>query len=68
MQKIAPYIIATFIHQDSLGNKTEYLDYDANAVTYILINSVKEQQQVIERKDKELRTNECADSGTVEAA
>jgi len=55
MQKIAPYTIGTFTHQDSLGNKTEYLDYDANAVTYILINSVKEQQQVIEQKDAELR-------------
>nr|WP_295930406.1 tail fiber domain-containing protein [uncultured Dyadobacter sp.] len=51
MQKIAPYTIGTFNYQDSLGNKTEYLDYDANAVTYILINSVKEQQQVIEEKD-----------------
>ncbi|MCF0073151.1 tail fiber domain-containing protein [Dyadobacter sp. CY261] len=55
MQKIAPYTIGTFIHQDSLGNKTEYLDYDANAVTYILINSVKEQQQVIEEKDAQIR-------------
>ncbi|MET7254161.1 tail fiber domain-containing protein [Dyadobacter jiangsuensis] len=55
MQKIAPYTIGTFAYQDSLGNKTEYLDYDANAVTYILINSVKEQQQVIEQKDVELK-------------
>jgi hypothetical protein len=55
MQKIAPYTIGTFTHQDSLGNKTEYLDYDANAVTYILINSVKEQQKVIEEKDEELK-------------
>lgn len=55
MQKIAPYTIGTFTHQDSLGNKTEYLDYDANAVTYILINSVKEQQRVIEQKDAELK-------------
>jgi len=55
MQKIAPYTIGTFTHQDSLGNKTEYLDYDANAVTYILINSVKEQQQVIKQKDAELK-------------
>ncbi|WP_090150724.1 tail fiber domain-containing protein [Dyadobacter soli] len=51
MQKIAPYTIGTFTHQDSVGNKTEYLDYDANAVTYVLINSVKEQQRVIEEKE-----------------
>ncbi|WP_426293198.1 tail fiber domain-containing protein [Dyadobacter endophyticus] len=55
MQKIAPYTIGTFIHQDSLGNKTEYLDYDANAVTYILINSVKEQQKAIENKETKIR-------------
>lgn len=55
MQKIAPYTVGTFQYQDSLGNKTEYLDYDANAVTYILINSVKEQQQTIEEKDAELK-------------
>lgn len=55
MQKIAPYTVGSFTYQDSLGNKSEYLDYDANAVTYILINSVKEQQEVIEQKDAELK-------------
>jgi hypothetical protein len=55
MQKVAPYTIGTFIYQDSLGNKTEYLDYDANAVTYILINSVKEQQRVIEDKEAKIQ-------------
>ncbi|MEO6285033.1 MAG: tail fiber domain-containing protein [Dyadobacter sp.] len=55
MQKIAPYTIGSSMYQDSLGNKTEYLDYDANAVTYILINSVKEQQEVIDQKDKEIK-------------
>lgn len=54
MQKIAPYTVGTFTHQDSLGNKTEYLDYDANAVTYILINSVKEQQRIIEEKEEKI--------------
>lgn len=54
MHQIAPYTVGTFTHQDSLGNKTEYLDYDANAVTYILINSVKEQQRTIEEKDAKI--------------
>lgn len=58
MQKIAPYTVGTFVHQDSLGNKTEYLDYDANAVTYILINSVKEQQRVIEDKEAKIQALE----------
>ncbi|WP_031525642.1 tail fiber domain-containing protein [Dyadobacter crusticola] len=55
VQKIAPHMVGTFTYQDSLGNKTEYLDYDANAMTYMLVNSVKEQQQMIEQKDEEIR-------------
>ncbi|PSL28519.1 tail fiber domain-containing protein [Dyadobacter jiangsuensis] len=58
MQKIAPYTVGTFTHQDSLGNKTDYLDYDANAVTYILINSVKEQQRIIEDKEAKIQALE----------
>ncbi|MGG7663194.1 tail fiber domain-containing protein [Dyadobacter sp. BHUBP1] len=58
MQKIAPYTVGTFVYQDSLGNKTEYLDYDANAVTYILINSVKEQQRIIEDKEAQIQNLE----------
>lgn len=42
MREIAPYTVGIFSYQDSLGNKTEYLDYDANAVTYIMINAIKE--------------------------
>jgi hypothetical protein len=52
MQQIAPYTIGSFVYEDSLGHKTEYLDYDASAVTYILINAVKEQQAIIEQKQK----------------
>ncbi|SKB75156.1 tail fiber domain-containing protein [Dyadobacter psychrophilus] len=54
MQRIAPYTIDHFNYQDSLGNSTQYLDYDANAVTYILINSVKEQQKAIETRNAEI--------------
>jgi cell division protein FtsB len=32
------------VHQDSAGKQETYLDYDANAVTYLLVNAVKEQQ------------------------
>lgn len=45
MQAIAPYTIGTFTDP---GSPTEYLNYDSNAVIYILINSVKEQQIEIE--------------------
>jgi hypothetical protein len=55
MQKIAHHMVGTFVYQDSLGNKTEYLDYDANALTYMLVNSVKEQQQIIEQKEEKIQ-------------
>ncbi|WP_276374149.1 tail fiber domain-containing protein [Chryseolinea sp. H1M3-3] len=45
MQAIAPYTIGTFKDDET---NTEYLNYDANAVTYILINAVQEQQAVID--------------------
>ena len=52
MKKIAPYTVGTFNYIDKDGNKTDYLDYDANAVTYILINSIKEQQKQIDELKK----------------
>jgi hypothetical protein len=51
MQKIAPYTIDTFKDSET---STEYLNYDSNAITYILINSVKEQQAEIEKLKKQL--------------
>ena len=55
MQEIAPYTIGNFTYQDSLGNKTEYLDYDAGAVTYMLVNAVKEQQEIIDQKETKIQ-------------
>jgi hypothetical protein len=61
MQKIAPYTVGEFTYQDSTGKQEKYLDYDANALTYILVNSVKEQQgqikeleQVVQQKDAQI--------------
>lgn len=51
MQTIAPYTIGTF--KDEQTN-TEYLNYDATAVTYILINAVQEQQAIIDSLKKQL--------------
>jgi hypothetical protein len=54
IQKIAPYMIGSVVYQDSSGNKSEYLDFNSNAITYMLINSVKEQQQMMEEKDAKI--------------
>lgn len=42
IQKIAPYMVGEFTYQDSTGRQETYLDYDATALTYILVNAVKE--------------------------
>jgi hypothetical protein len=51
MQKIAPYTIGTFQDEET---KTDYLNYDPNAILYILINSVQEQQVTIDSLRKQL--------------
>jgi hypothetical protein len=52
MQQIAPYTIGQFSSQDSTGKKAYYLDYDAGALPYILVNAMKEQQQQIEEQQQ----------------
>ena len=42
MQEIAPYTVGTFTYQDSTGQQEQYLDYDPNALTYMLVNAAKE--------------------------
>ena len=42
MQKIAPYMIGNYTYEDTIGNKINYLDYNPNALFYILVNSVKQ--------------------------
>lgn len=42
MQKIAPYTVGEFTYEDSTGKQEQYLDYDATALTYMLVNAVKE--------------------------
>jgi hypothetical protein len=53
MQRIAPYMVGRFTYQDATGKKADYLDYDANALTYILVNAV---QQLKQEKDTQIET------------
>ncbi len=55
MQRVAPYMISTFTDTET---NTDYLNYDSNAVIYILINSVKEQQVQIEVLKKQIEEQE----------
>ena len=62
MQKIAPYTIIPNmmdLHPEAnngkgSGEKTEILTYNANAVLYITINAIQEQQAIIEDLKKRL--------------
>ena len=60
MKEIAPYMVGRFTYQDTTGKKTDYLDYDANALIYILVNAVQEQQKQIEilKQEKDARLRE----------
>ncbi|MEO6285391.1 MAG: tail fiber domain-containing protein [Dyadobacter sp.] len=55
MEKIAPYTIGRFTSQDSTGQKADYLDYDAGALPYMLVNAVREMDDKYARQlaDKE---------------
>jgi hypothetical protein len=55
MQQIAPYMVGSFTYQDATGQKSEYLDYDANALTYVLVNAV---QQLKKENDTHLQQKE----------
>ncbi|MEP7257348.1 MAG: tail fiber domain-containing protein [Flavitalea sp.] len=41
MQQLAPYTVGEFIYQNDAGAQEKYLDYDAGALTYMLVNAVK---------------------------
>ncbi len=59
MQKVAPYTIGEFTYTDTTGKQEKYLDYDANAVTYMLVNAVKEVDEKYARQQQELAEKEA---------
>jgi trimeric autotransporter adhesin len=58
IQEVAPYMVNTFTYQDTTGTEEEYLDFDATALTYLLINAIKEQQQKITELENKLNALE----------
>ena len=53
LQKIAPYMVSTVKRKDA-----DYLGVDNGAMTYMLINAVKEQQEIIEALKKRIEVLE----------
>ena len=72
IQQVAPYTVSSFTHQKlALENKegsylpTEtvtgeetFLSYDGTAVTYMLVNAIKEQQKLIDERDARINSLE----------
>jgi hypothetical protein len=54
MSKIAPHTVGEFPYADSAGREEKYLDFDANAVIYMLVNAVKELNAKSETKDAQI--------------
>jgi hypothetical protein len=56
LQKVAPYMISNIRKKmkDTDTAETDLLMYDANALTYILVNAVKEQQKLIDEQKKQI--------------
>ncbi|HXR82172.1 MAG TPA: tail fiber domain-containing protein, partial [Saprospiraceae bacterium] len=72
MQKVAPYMISTTKSAQRDGEN--YLSYDGNALLYILVNAVKEQQLQIKQQqdridtlEKELKAESTADVADMKA-
>ncbi len=64
LQKVAPYMVNTWTHTEGStdeknpridGPKTDYLGVDNGAMTYMLINAIKEQQEMIEELKQEIQ-------------
>jgi len=57
LQEVAPYMVGTWTHEAG-GQKTEYLSVDNGAMTYMLINAVREQQAIIEAQRSALASQD----------
>ena len=60
LQKVAPELVSTFVYEteDDLGIVTsseEYLKITESAIKYMLVNSIQEQQEIIEDQNDEIQ-------------
>ena len=69
MQQVAPYTVGNFTHKilqtetkkgsflptETVTGEETYLSYDGTAVTYMLVNAIKEQQAQIEANNRKIK-------------
>lgn len=56
IQKVAPYMVHSFKHQESNGRQEEYLMYNSNALFYLIVNAIKsiyQKEQTLAQQQKE---------------
>jgi len=56
LKEVAPYMIKEWTKKDENGVTQTYLGVDYGPLQFILINSIKEQQQIIEQQQQEIDT------------
>ncbi|MBK9401223.1 MAG: tail fiber domain-containing protein [Bacteroidetes bacterium] len=54
LQKLAPYMVKEWTYTDKDGGKKNYLAVDYGAMDFVLVNAIKEQQVLIEKKNSQL--------------
>ncbi len=52
LKLIAPYMIKEWTRKDEMGNAQQYLGVDYGPMQFVLINAIKEQEQIIEHQQK----------------
>ena len=54
LRQVAPYMVGTWNYKDENGDTTPYLSVDNGAMTYMLVNAVKEQQEMINDQQQQI--------------
>lgn len=54
LKEIAPYMVSTWTYEGEGSDRQEYYAVDNGAMTYMLINAIKEQQQMIQLLQKQV--------------
>ena len=55
LEKSAPYMVGSFQYEEEDGSHTDYKDVDYGAMDFVLINSIKEQQVLIEQQEQTIK-------------
>ena len=63
LQKVAPELVSTFTHEEEdaeskVIKSEDYLMISESSIKYMLVNAVKEQQEIIEAQDEKIATLE----------